>query len=100
MIGFIIAIIYAALMIFAIVKSKQKNISSLFIGGGCILILAYCLSGMIWKTTYIIILIIGMAGISAGAFLNGVKQNNVHITHHIIRLIVEAAITAICWIGI
>ena len=44
-------------------------------------------------------MIIGMLSISAGTFMNGFKQNNIHIHHHVIRLIVETGITIICWIG-
>lgn len=43
------------------------------------------------------IMIIGMLSISAGTFMNGFKQTNIH--HHVIRLIVEIVITIICWIG-
>ena len=45
------------------------------------------------------IMIIGMLSISVGTFMNGFKQNNIHIHHHVIRIIVEIIITIICWIG-
>ncbi len=40
-----------------------------------------------------------MINVSIGTFLNGMKQNNIHISHHIIRLVIESIITIICWIG-
>lgn len=54
---------------------------------------------MIWFKNFIMIMTIGMLSISAGTFMNGFKQNNIHIYHHVIRLIVETGITIICWIG-
>ncbi len=97
--GRILAIIYAVLMIFALLKAKSKTVSTLFIMIGCFLILIYSIGDMIWYKSPIIILIIGMISVSIGTFLNGMKQNNIHISHHIIRLVIESIITIICWIG-
>lgn len=97
--GIILAILYAGLMIFAVLKEKSKRISSVFIVLGCFLILAYILLSVILSQNPIAILGIGMISISVGTLINGFKQNNIHIHHHIIRLIIEAIITVICWIG-
>lgn len=97
--GSVFVILYAGLMLFAIYKNKSKSISSAFIAMGCALSLTYTLLNMAWGKNYIALLMIGMISISAGALINGMKQSNVHIHHHIIRLVVETAITAICWIG-
>ncbi len=97
--GRILAIIYAILMIFAILKAKSKTVSSLFIVVGCFLILIYSIRDIVWYKSPITMLIIGMINVSIGTFLNGMKQNNIHISHHIIRLVIESIITIICWIG-
>ncbi len=97
--GTVIAILYAVLMLFAVIKNKSKNISSALIAIGGLFILAYALLNMIWCKNLIIILIISMILISVGTLINGIKQNNIHIHHHMIRLIVESIIIAICWIG-
>ena len=97
--GSIIAILYAGLMIFAIYKKNSKDISSAIIAIGGLFILAYTMLNTIWCKNFIIILIIGMINISVGTLINGVKQKNIHIHHHIIRLIVESIIIAICWIS-
>lgn len=97
--GAVLAVLYGLLMIFAVFKGKQKSISSVLIAAGAVLTLAYALLSLIWDKSIIIILIAGMLSISSGALINGIKQKNVHILHHIIRLIAEAIITAICWIG-
>lgn len=97
--GIVLAALYAGLMIFAVCKDKSKSISSALIVIGGVLIGAYALSDMVWHRNFIIILIAGMISISAGTFINGLKQNNIHIHHHIIRLIIETIIVAICWIS-
>lgn len=66
---------------------------------GCLFVFLYTFSNMIWSKNFIMIMIIGMLSISADTFMNGFKQNNIHIHHHVIRLIVETGITIICWIG-
>ncbi len=97
--GIIFAVLYAGLMIFAVCKGKSKSISSVFIAIGGVLTGVYALLSMVWDRNLIIFLIIGMIGISAGTLINGFKSNNIHIHHHIIRLVVEIIIIAICWIG-
>lgn len=44
-------------------------------------------------------MIAGMICISAGTLVNGIRQKNVHIHHHMIRFVMEAIITIICWTG-
>ena len=97
--GIIVTILYACLMIFAVCKNKAKDISSALIAIGCLFLLAYAFCSMIWPQNLIVISILGMIGISAGTLLNGIKQKSVHIHHHIIRLVIESIIIAVCWIG-
>lgn len=97
--GAVLAIFYVGLMLFAVYKEKLKSASSTFIVIGCLLVLLYTFLNMIWFKNFIMIMIIGMLNISVGTLMNGFKQNNIHIHHHVIRLIVEIVITIICWIG-
>ena len=97
--GVVLAILYVALMLFAVYKEKLKGVSSAFIVLGCLLVLAYTLLNMVWCKNFIVIMIIGMLSISVGTFMNGFKKNNIHMHHHVIRLMVEIIITTICWIG-
>ena len=46
------------------------------------------------------LLVTGMLGISAGTLLNGIRLKKVHIQHHIIRLILEAVMIAVCWMSV
>ena len=46
------------------------------------------------------LLLLGMLCISAGALLNGIRQKKVHLLHHLIRLLLETAIAALCWISL
>ena len=87
--GAVLAIFYAGLMLFAVYKEKLKSTSSAFIVIGCVLVFLYTFLNMIWCKNFIMIMIIGMLSISAGTFMNGFKQTNIHIHHHVIRLIVE-----------
>ena len=97
--GAVLAISYVGLMVFAVYKEKLKSISSAFILIGCLLVFLYTFLNMVWCKNFIMIMIIGMLSISVGTFMNGFKQNNIHIHHHVIRIIVEIVITIICWIG-
>lgn len=97
--GIALAVLYAGLMIFAVCKEKSKSISSAFIVVGGVLIGVYALLYMVWYRNFILFLIVGMISISAGTLINGLKQNNIHIHHHIGRLIIETMIIVICWIS-
>lgn len=97
--GAILAIFYVGLMLFAVYKGKLKNAASAFIVIGCLLVLLYTSLNLIWCKNFIMVMIVGMLSISAGTFMNGLKQNNIHIHHHVIRLVVETVITIICWAG-
>lgn len=109
--GSILVVLYAGLMLFAVYMEKvhsrkemrsrdnTKSASSAFIAAGCLLDLGYAVCNVFWDRNLIAILIIGMTCISIGALMNGFRQKKVHIPHHIIRLILETAITVICWVG-
>lgn len=104
--GIILIVLYSGLMIFAVCKDKTKRHSfldvlpSLCIVLGSVLNVGYAIWNMVWSRSVIILLIFGMLCISAGTLLNGFKQKKVHIPHHIVRLIVEAGIVAICWLSV
>jgi len=97
--GIILAICYAGLMIAAVCKEKSRSVSSALIAAGGVLIGGYAVLSMVWGRNHILCLVIGMISISAGALINGLKSGNLHISHHIIRFVVEAVIAAVCWIG-
>lgn len=98
--GLILVVLYAALMLFSILKARLKGTPALFIAIGSLLILSYAIFAFLHKSSPTAILIIGMVCISAGTFFNGARQNNLHIHHHMIRLIIEAVLTLICSISI
>ncbi|RKJ62855.1 hypothetical protein [Roseburia sp. 1XD42-69] len=92
--GAVLAIFYVGLMVFAVYKEKLKSISSAFILIGCLLVFLYTFLNMVWCKNFIMIMIIGMLSISVGTFINGFKGKNLHIHHHVIRIIVE--IVSVC----
>ena len=69
-------------------------------GAGCLLLLAYALLFILKNRSPMPLLLLGMLCISAGALLNGIRQKKVHLLHHLIRLLLEAAIAALCWISL
>lgn len=100
--GTVLAIAYACIMILAVCKSNKKDIPSALIAGGSLLILAYSVLNLLTArhaAVLLIIGIIGMAAVSIGALINGIRQKNLHISHHLIRLIVEGVILALCAAG-
>lgn len=97
--GYVLAVLYGALMIFAVCKDRSKNVSSALILIGGTLTGIYVLSSALLVQNLILVLIAGMICISAGTLMNGLKQKNVHIQHHIIRLIIETILVAICWLA-
>lgn len=98
--GLILVVFYAILMLFSILKANLKGIPALFIAVGGLLILSYTIFAFLHKSSLTTLVIIGMVCISVGTFFNGVKQNNLHIHHHIIRLIIEVVLALICSISI
>lgn len=97
--GIVFVVLYAGLMIFAVCKEKSKSISSVWIVIGGVLIAGYALWNMVRRGNLIVLLIAGMISISVGTLINGLKQKNIHVHHHLIRLVIEAVIVAICWIN-
>lgn len=100
--GMILTILYACIMILAVCRGRRKNIASVFIMCGSLLILIYGLLNVFINRHAAVLLaagIVGMAAISIGALINGIRQNHIHISHHIIRLVIESIIIALCAFG-
>ncbi|MDE5819338.1 MAG: hypothetical protein K2I07_08460 [Lachnospiraceae bacterium] len=100
--GTILAVCYACIMILAVIKGKQKSISSVFIAGGSLLVFAFSFLNYLWNGQAIVLLAIGITGMSAisiGALINGIRQNHIHISHHFIRLIIEVIVIVLCAAG-
>lgn len=98
-IGAVLGIFYAGLMLFAVCREKSKSVSSVLIAAGSLLVLLYAVWNLIRGQNFILVMIIGMLCISAGALINGFRQKNLHVSHHVIRFAAETFITVICWLG-
>ncbi len=97
--GTVLAVVYACIMILAAYKADKKSITSVFIAGGGLLVLVYSILNLFVTRSaapLFVIGILGMASVSAGALINGIRQKNVHISHHLIRLVIEGVILALC----
>lgn len=127
--GLILVVFYAALMLLALWKQNSQNASasgssspadgalpdsgassgkrfslleclpSICIGAGCLLLLVYASLYTAQNRSLMPLLIIGMLCLSAGTLLNGIRQKKVHLLHHIVRLVLEAAMVAVCWLS-
>lgn len=94
--GVVLAAIYGGLMLIATFQEKPLNIVSGIIMTGSLLTLAYSFLRYVDHNNQIILLICGMIIISLGTVINGIRQKDFHLSHHVIRLIVEALIIIIC----
>ncbi|MCM1184290.1 MAG: hypothetical protein NC337_13045 [Roseburia sp.] len=92
--GLLLVTLYTALMLFALLQAKTKSLGILL---GCLLLAVYVTLRIFGKDNPVVLLIGGMLAISLGTLLNGIRQGDVHIHHHLIRLAVEALLTALCW---
>lgn len=97
--GVILVALYGGLMLIATYQEKPLNIISGIIMTGSLLTLAYSFLRYIDHNDQIGLLIAGMIVISVGTVLNGIKQKEFHLSHHLIRLVVEVLIIIICLKG-
>lgn len=92
---YVFTCLYALLSVFAAIvqirNTKAKVTSFIMIGGGIILIAAVFLHIFLVPFNWIFTLT-GCLLISLAAFING-KKGELHIVHHIIRLIIAALLT-------
>lgn len=95
--GTVLAALYGGLMIIATYQERPLTPASGVIIVGGLLNFAYAFIRYVNHDHQIGLLICGMAIISLGTIINGIKQKDFHISHHFIRLIVEALIVIICW---
>lgn len=88
----VITIIYGLLSIivsFNQLKDDKKRISTfIMLLGGIVLIIASCLKLFELSIAYIIATI-GAILICIAALINGKKNENIHMSHHIIRFIIS-----------
>lgn len=93
----IVAMLYAFLSVFAAAVQlktvEQKGTPCLMVFGGILLtgavILLFFAASWDW-----ILALVGCAGISIAAFLNGKRSGNLHTSHHIIRLMIAFILVA------
>lgn len=97
--GTILALLYAGVLLYGLCKQKAKSLWEVFMAAGCLLVLLYVFINLVWCKNLMAMILAGMVAISAGALLNGINRHNVHISHHVIRLVVETAIVLLCWLG-
>lgn len=94
---YVIIILYAFLCMLAATlqmkTAKRKDTAVIMLGGGIFLIASVILHSMTWMYGWVAALI-GGAFICVAAFLNGKRSESLHISHHIIRLIITILLIA------
>lgn len=91
-----VATLYALLSIFASIvqfkTAKKKDAPLLMTGGGILILTAVVLRliSVFWSWA---VLLSGGVLISAAALLNGKRSGTLHVSHHIIRACLTAALT-------
>ncbi len=91
----VVSILFAALSLVAALsqlKSRKGMASAVLMAVGSLLLIigaAYCFAGL-WFDY--IPAAVGCAGICAAAICNGLKSEQLHIRHHVIRIALSAAL--------
>lgn len=90
-----VSILFAALSLVAALsqlKSRKSMASAVLMGVGSLLLIigaAYCFAGL-WFDY--IPAAVGCVGICIAAICNGLKSEQFHIRHHVIRIVLSAAL--------
>lgn len=80
---------------FSQLKSDRKPISAIImIAGSLLLLLAAVLCNMIGQRIDYMIALLGCIAICAAAIWNGIKGGQLHIQHHIIRIVLSLILIA------
>lgn len=74
---------------FSQVKSERKPVSAIIMITGSLLLLAAVICNIIGQRVDFIIALSGCSAICAAAIWNGVKGGQLHIQHHIIRIVLS-----------
>lgn len=88
----IVSILFGGLSMIAAVsqiKSEKKAISALIMITGSTLLITAVILNIIGQQLDGIIALLGCAAICAAAILNGIKSKQLHIQHHIIRIMLS-----------
>jgi hypothetical protein len=86
----ILTSIYILLMAAALLNSGTGGISCVLLIAGCALNVGYM--SALRRGNFYFLIIAGMVCISLSAIVVGIRQNDTHIAHHIVRAIFEAAV--------
>lgn len=71
------------------IKDEKKTTSALIMINGSMLLLAAVVCNIIGERLDAIVAFLGCTAICAAAILNGIKSKQLHIHHHIIRIVLS-----------
>ncbi len=88
----IIALIYGALCVlasFTQIKVKDRRLANMAMLGGGIVLIAAVLLQWLHVPFSIVPAVLGSGMICAAAISNGIKNGKVHVSHHIVRIVIS-----------
>lgn len=77
---------------------NRNNAALLIVGGACTALGGIC--GFFARIYAAAAVLLGIAAVCLGAYLNGRARRDVHVLHHVLRAIVGAALAGIYWLEI
>lgn len=91
----VVSVLFGGLSLVASVsqmRSEEKPVSAVVMAAGALMLLAAVGCGIGAKGFDFVLAIIGCAAICAAAIWNGVRSGRFHLLHHVIRILLSAAL--------
>lgn len=101
-IGIILALMFSVITTFSFISSKKcsKRVKCLEIIGQSAIVLSVIINLLHYKMAFILMMSTGLMLIMIACILNGLKlYGHVHMSHHIVRLILCVVIVGLCVLG-
>ncbi len=89
----LISVLFGGLSLIAAIsqiKSEKSSPSALIMTAGSLLLIAAVICNMAGQPLDLLLAFPGCAAICAAAIMNGVKSQQLHLPHHIIRIFLSA----------
>ena len=91
----IVSVLFGGLSLLAALvqwKSERKALPALLMAAGAVLLLAAVGCNMWGRRLDVLLALVGCAAVCATAVWNGLKSGRFHLSHHILRAAVSAAL--------
>ena len=92
----IVSILFGGLSLIAAIsqiKTEKKAMPAVLMVAGSVILISAVVCNLANQQFDFVLGLIGCAAICAAAILNGLKNGNFHLQHHIIRILLSLALT-------